>query len=67
MTVTSSVGHTLQGLEKELESSSTGQFSHGDSPTIADCCLVPQVSNSICTCGSAEMIFVGKPLTSGRL
>ena len=39
----------FQGLEKELESTSTGQFCHGDSPTIADCCLVPQVSNSICT------------------
>lgn len=51
MTVTNPVGHTLQGLEKELESSSTGQFCHGDSPTIADCCLVPQVSNSVCTLG----------------
>lgn len=33
----------FSGLEKELESASTGQFCHGDSPTIADCCLVPQV------------------------
>ena len=39
----------FQGLEKELESTSTGQFCHGDSPTIADCCLVPQVSNALCT------------------
>ncbi|KAL3155671.1 hypothetical protein ABBQ32_012698 [Trebouxia sp. C0010 RCD-2024] len=33
----------FSGLEKELESTLTGQFCHGDSPTIADCCLVPQV------------------------
>jgi len=24
----------------------TGTFSHGDSPTMADCCLVPQVFNA---------------------
>ena len=27
-------------------SSATGQFCHGDSPTLADCCLVPQVFNA---------------------
>lgn len=37
----------FQGLEKELESTSTGQFCHGDSPTIADCCLVPQVNYTL--------------------
>jgi len=33
----------LDALEKELQSPATGLFCHGDSPTIADCCLVPQV------------------------
>lgn len=27
-------------------STSTGKFCHGDSPTMADCCLVPQVFNA---------------------
>ena len=46
----------FQGLEKELESTSTGHFCHGDSPTIADCCLVPQVSNSTCTWGQGAQL-----------
>ncbi len=25
----------------------TGRFSHGDSPTLADCCLVPQLYNAV--------------------
>lgn len=34
-------------LEKLLaESSRTGAFCHGDAPTMADCCLVPQVFNA---------------------
>lgn len=33
----------FMGLEVQLESKSTGKFCHGDSPTLADCCLVPQV------------------------
>lgn len=34
----------FEGLEARLSSESeTGQFCHGDSPTIADICLVPQV------------------------
>jgi len=32
------------GLENQLKSASTGKFCHGDFPTLADCCLVPQVS-----------------------
>jgi maleylpyruvate isomerase len=34
-------------LETQLASSGdTGRFCHGDTPTIADCCLVPQVYNA---------------------
>ena len=35
------------GLENQLKSDSTGRFCHGDSPTLADCCLVPQVSREL--------------------
>lgn len=34
-------------LERMLaESPDTGRFCHGDTPTLADCCLVPQVFNA---------------------
>lgn len=34
-------------LERELsQSSATGRYCHGDTPTMADCCLVPQIYNS---------------------
>lgn len=34
-------------LEAQLaRSSDTGRFCHGDTPTLADCCLVPQVYNA---------------------
>lgn len=37
----------LGALESMLASSSaTGRFCHGDTPTLADCCLVPQVFNA---------------------
>lgn len=36
----------LQAVEQMLVSSSqTGRFCHGDTPTLADLCLVPQVAN----------------------
>lgn len=34
-------------LEQILGEPATGTFCHGDSPTMADCCLAPQVVNAI--------------------
>jgi maleylacetoacetate isomerase len=36
----------LAKLEAELGRPGTGRFSHGDAPTMADCCLVPQIFNA---------------------
>jgi maleylacetoacetate isomerase len=36
----------LGKLESELRTPGTGAYSNGDSPTMADCCLVPQVFNA---------------------
>ena len=33
-------------LEGDLAGSRSGRFCHGDAPTMADCCLVPQVFNA---------------------
>ena len=42
------VGEGLQALEKLLDGDErTGRFCHGDSPGLADCCLVPQVFNAL--------------------
>jgi maleylacetoacetate isomerase len=40
------IGDGLAKLEAELARGETGRFAHRDSPTIADCCLVPQVFNA---------------------
>ena len=36
----------LQKLEAELARPGTGKFCHGDAPSMADCCLVPQIFNA---------------------
>jgi len=36
----------LAKLEAELARPGTGKFCHGDGPTMADCCLVPQIFNA---------------------
>jgi maleylpyruvate isomerase len=37
----------LAALETQLaRESATGEFCHGDAPTLADCCLVPQLANA---------------------
>ncbi|WP_117192392.1 maleylacetoacetate isomerase [Rhizobium terrae] len=40
------IGEGLAAFEKSLESPETGMFCHGDRPTMADVCLVPQVYNA---------------------
>lgn len=35
----------LQAFEKQLAAAPSGRFCHGDTPTLADCCLVPQIFN----------------------
>jgi maleylacetoacetate isomerase len=36
----------LQKLEAELARPGTGEFCQGDAPSMADCCLVPQIFNA---------------------
>jgi maleylacetoacetate isomerase len=36
----------LGKLEAELRAPGTGAYSHGETPSMADCCLVPQVFNA---------------------
>lgn len=40
------IAEGLSKLEQELALPGTGEFAHGDSPTMADCCLVPQIFNA---------------------
>jgi maleylacetoacetate isomerase/maleylpyruvate isomerase len=37
----------LAKLEAMLSDGRTGRFCHGDTPSMADCCLVPQVANGM--------------------
>ena len=36
----------LEVVEKQLASAAVGRFCHGDTPTLADCVLVPQIHNA---------------------
>jgi len=36
----------LAALESEIESGPPGSFCHGDTPSLADCCLIPQLFNA---------------------
>ena len=40
------IGEGLAAFEKLLDHPATGRFCHGDNPTMADLCLVPQVYNA---------------------
>jgi len=40
------VADGLAKLEAELQHPGTGHFCHGQTPTMADCCLVPQIFNA---------------------
>jgi maleylacetoacetate isomerase/maleylpyruvate isomerase len=40
------VADGLLKLEADLSRAGTGQFCHGERPTMADCCLVPQIYNA---------------------
>ena len=35
----------LEAYERELQQLAASKFSYGDTPTLADCCLVPQIAN----------------------
>src|SRR5438876_1608478 len=36
----------LETVERQLQTPATGRFCHGDTPTMADCALVPQIFNA---------------------
>lgn len=40
------IEESFTALETLLQAPATGRFCHGDTPTLADCCLVPQVYNA---------------------
>ncbi|MBP1859075.1 maleylacetoacetate isomerase [Rhizobium herbae] len=40
------IGEGLQAFERLLDHPATGDFSHGDKPSMADLCLVPQIYNA---------------------
>ena len=40
------IGPGLTAFEALLEDPATGRFCHGDTPGLADCCLIPQLYNA---------------------
>jgi maleylacetoacetate isomerase len=36
----------LEAFERQLEQSAPTRYCHGDTPSLADCCLVPQIFNA---------------------
>ncbi len=40
------IAEGLAAFERELARAPAGRYCHGDTPTMADCCLVPQVFNA---------------------
>ncbi|WP_426126756.1 maleylacetoacetate isomerase [Pararhizobium sp. PWRC1-1] len=40
------IGEGLQAFERLLDNPATGDFCHGDKPSMADLCLVPQIYNA---------------------
>jgi maleylpyruvate isomerase len=45
----------FRGLDAMLGDGGAGRFSHGDAPTLADICLVPQVFNAKRFCPDADL------------
>ncbi len=45
----------FRGFEGMLKSGDTGRFCHGDTPGLADICLVPQVFNAKRFCSDADL------------
>ena len=54
------ISYRFAGLEKMLHPLQ-GQYSHGDTVTMADCCLVPQVAT---LCIACEMTMCALTLTA---
>lgn len=40
------IGAGLRAFERSLDHPDTGRFCHGDMPSMADCCLIPQLYNA---------------------
>jgi maleylacetoacetate isomerase/maleylpyruvate isomerase len=51
----------LEAFERELARLPASKFCHGDTPTLADCCLVPQIFNG----RRFDVDFGGLPRTMG--